>query len=219
MAGAMAGGAVLALAACGASAGPAAPRASTPTAAQIKAALKSATSVHVDLVSGTDPTSENMGMFANGNMSGTITQGSVALTVIVLNKADYILVTPAFLKLVAGPDAACDGRCGKYLQVTGAQAASLVKDQNMNLFLAGLSDSLKGEKQIGTTTINGKKAIVLLYSDGTILYVPASGTPYPLKLSRVLGNGSVATVLLSEWNSVPAVLAPPIRDVFSLPAQ
>jgi hypothetical protein len=220
--GAMAG-AVLALAACGAGStgnagASAAASPGTPTTAQIAATVRSATSVRVRIVaspvSNGTPESADLGLFANGNMSGTLSldRSKPPVTIIEVSKVAYVLLTPAFLKNAAGSSAACNGQCGKYIKVTGAEAASLVKDESLNKFAALFSD-LRGEKRIGVTTVNGEQAIVLKYSGNMIVDVVASGPPYPLKISGNAGAGSSGLFEFSEWNSVPALTPPSASDL------
>jgi hypothetical protein len=228
LAGAVAGGAVLALAACGASGGaggsgtsaasgtPSAPASapagvSTPTGAEIAAAVRSATSVRISgsVVNNGTAESLNLAMFTNGDMSGSVVENHQApVTLIVVNKVAYVLLTPAFLKAAVGPSASCNGQCGKYIKATGSEAASLTKDLSMTSLLGNFTGGLNGAKRIGTTTVNGQEAIEFRNPDGSILDIAASGPPYPLKASAGSKVDSAGTILFSEWNSVPPLTAP-----------
>lgn len=73
---------------------------------QIRAAIKSATSVHeVGLIKmGTRARSEDLSLTRAGGVSGTLTvTGMPPVTVIATGKADYLLLTPALLPRVASP--------------------------------------------------------------------------------------------------------------------
>jgi hypothetical protein len=228
LAGAMAGGAVLALAACGGSgasggsgtsgsagtSGPSAPAsaaASTPTGTEISGAVRSATSVRISGSVANKGIAEslNLAVFTNGNMAGSVAEShQVPLTLIVVNKVAYVLVTPAFLKASVGPSASCNGQCGKYIKETAHETASLTKDISMTALLGNFAGGLNGAKPIGTTTVNGQEAIEFRNPDGSIFDIAASGPPYPLRASAGSNRNSAGATLFSEWNSVPPLTAP-----------
>jgi hypothetical protein len=209
VAGGLAGGAALALAACGA-AGP-----SGPTTAQITAAIQKATSVHISGSVTLKGTAEslNLAMLRTGDMSGTVTSGTEPpITLILTGKTAYVLLTAAVLKSVVGPSVSCNGVCGKYLAVTGSQASSLTSDISLTSLLKQFTSNLGGQTRAGTTTVNGQAAIVLKDPDGSTLDVAANGPPYPLKLIATSG-GTSGTLVFSQWNSVPAPAAPAASDL------
>lgn len=232
LAGGLAGGAALTLAACGAvgpsgsstggsntggsSTGASSASASStaaPTGTQISTAVKTVTSVHI---SGTvdennAPVTLNMGLLSNGDMSGTITTGKTTVTIISVNNASYILVTPAFLKSAIGPAAGCDGLCGKYVKVSGGQQASLTQGIDLTSMTKAFT-TLRGVAAAGTTTFDGQK--VFIYKDpqdSATVYVAATGPAYPL---RIVGKdlGTTATLVFSDWNQVPVPVAPPASE-------
>lgn len=210
LAGGLAGGAMLALAACGASGGSSGGSAA-PTAAQISAAVKKASSVHItgDLALKGTPETLNLAMLRSGDMSGSVTSGSQpAITLVVTGKTAYVLMTAPVLKSVVGPSASCAGVCGKYLSVTGSQAASLISDISMTKLTGQIISNLGGLQQTGTATVNGQSAIVLKDPDGSVLDVAASGPPYPLRIAAKKGT-TAGTIEFTQWNAVPAPTAPP----------
>jgi hypothetical protein len=223
LAGGMAGGAALALAACGASGTTGASGtsgasgASTPTTTQVAAAIRNATSVRVTgrLTENGTPEALNLSMFTNGDLTGTLSaNGQPPVSLIVVNKSVYVLVTAAFLKSAVGSAVSCDGLCGKYISVAGSQASSLTSGLSLTGLLKDFSDLKRaGQSPVGTTTVDGQKAFVFKdTADNATLDVAATGPAYPLRITGQ-AKSTAATIIFSDWNKVPTPTAPPASDI------
>jgi hypothetical protein len=221
-----AGGAVL-LAGCGAppavhaAALSSASRSPSQTVAQMRQAVRAASSVHLSgvLSNGGKPIGLNLGLIRSGEFSGTLTQNGIPLTVIDAGGKAYVKATAAYLRELRAPAAVCSVMCGKYVEVTPAQARSLSGSLSMSALLSSFSGKLPPLTNAGTTTVNGQKGQVLRGPDGSRLVVAATGTPYPLQAVGRQGAGgqqSNGTLNFSQWNAVPRPVPPPASQVVNL---
>ena len=95
--------------------------------------------------------------------------------------------TAAYLKELKAPASVCAVMCGKYVEVSSAQARSLSGSLGMSALLASFTGKLPQFTNAGTTTVAGREGQVLRGPDGSRLVVAATGTPYPL---QAVGAGS-----------------------------
>jgi hypothetical protein len=80
---------------------------------------------------------------------------------------------------------------------------------------AGSEDPSTTYSKGPSTTINGVLAVSFKASDdGTVVYVPASGTPYPI---RIVAGGGAGTFDLTDWNVPFSAPTPPADQVVELP--
>jgi hypothetical protein len=204
----------IAVAAAGCSAGTPA----GPSAAQVKAAVRDASSVHIAglVTQGGEAERLDAGFLRTGDWDGTIISGATPpVSLIVAGGRAYVLLTQAFLQSVAGKSARCNGVCGKYLPLTGSQAAGLTSDISMTRLTGPLIQDLAGLKRTGTGTVNGRAVIVMRGSDGTVIDVAAHGRPYPLRIAGGTASGGEGTLTLSQWDKVPAPAAPSAAELIS----
>jgi hypothetical protein len=216
-------GAALALTACGSSATSSSSSASSsPTrttnqlVSQVKAAVKGASSVHLNgqIVSGSASTGVNLGLLRSGELSGFVAHNGRPVQVIGTKNKVYVKTTAALLRQLNVPDSVCTIICGKFLQLPAGQASSITGD----LSLSNLTNSIAGKQpaftQQGRTTVNGQSAIVLRSANGSTLDVAANGKPYPL---RAVSTGThKGTLTFTQWNKVPTPTAPPAGQVVNV---
>jgi hypothetical protein len=222
--------ATAALAACGGSAAPSqsapsaagstpsvVPRSAAAAVAQMKTAMRAATSVHLTgSLSGTGGKTIglNVGLVRSGGFAGTVTEGGATLGIVNAGGKVYIKATRAFLAALNVPAAVCSVMCGKYVAMSSAQGGALAGELDMPQLLRSITAKLPAFTSAGTQTINGQLAQVLHGADGSTLAVAATGTPYPVEaISPHDRHGSIS---FSEWNSVPSPVAPPASQVIDL---
>jgi hypothetical protein len=214
--------AAIVAAGCGGSAGPGAAkpadtRSAATIVAQLKTAMRDATSVHLagQLRSDGSDVDLDVSLIRSGNFAGLIESGGTKLDIVAAGQDVYIKVTSAFLKLADAPAAACTKACGKYVGEPVSAAQTITGDLSMRSLLGNLASELPGYQKAGTTTIGGRQALALRGSDGSTLYVAANGTPFPLR--AIAPKSSDAGELnFSDWNAVPPISAPPAAQVISL---
>jgi hypothetical protein len=184
---------------------------------QLKAAMSHATSVHLtgQLRSHGSEVDLNVSMIRSGALAGLIESGATKLDIVADGRTVYIKVTSAFLKLAQAPAAACSRACGKYVTEPATQAAAITGDFSMSSLLAGVASELPSYRRAGTAMIGGRPALDLRGSDGSTLYVAATGTPFPLR-AIAPASSDAGELNFSQWNAVPPVTAPPAADVISL---
>lgn len=178
--------------------------------AATKEAASKAASVHIDgtITSGGKPIALDMKLLAGKGGKGTISQEGYEIQIIQVNGAVYINGSSAFYAHVAG-SAAAQLLQGKWLKApaNSGELASLAELTNLGKLIdTALADHGPLAKA-PSTTIDGKKAVGLRdTTKGGILYVSASGTPYPLEITKA-GSES-GKVMLEEWDQ-PVTLAAP----------
>jgi hypothetical protein len=207
-------GAVL-LAGCGDPPPAASPRSPSQTVAQMQKAVQGATSVHLSgvLRNGGKPIGLNLGLIRSGDFAGTITQNGVPLMLIDVGGKAYVKVTAAYLRQLNVSPSVCPVMCGKYVELTPAESASLAGNLSMPALLSSFTGRAPRFTGAGTTTVAGRKGQVLRGPDGSRLVVAATGTPYPLQAVGRQGSGSLT---FTQWDAVPRPAAPPPGQVIDL---
>jgi hypothetical protein len=156
----------------------------------------------------------DVSMVASGGFSGTIESGGTRLEIVDTGHRVYVQVTKGFLKVSGAPASVCQHACGKFVAVSASMANSIGGDFTMSKLLGSVRQALPSYVKTGTTTIGGQQALILHGSDGSTLYVAATGTPYPLRaIAPKLHNAGALN--FSQWNAVPVISAPPASQVIS----
>ena len=199
----------------------AAPRSPSQTVAEMQKAVQAASSVHLSgvLRNGGKPIGLNLGLIRSGEFSGTLTQNGIPLMIIDVGGKVYVKATAAYLRELKVPASVCSIMCGKYVEVSSAQARSLTGSLSMSALLSSFTGKAPPFTNGGTTTVAGQKGQVLLGPDGSRLVVAATGTPYPLQAVGRQSNGgqqSNGTLNFSRWNAVPRPATPPASQVINL---
>jgi hypothetical protein len=212
---AAAAAAAAALAGCGDPSPAAAPRSPAQTVAQMRKALQAASSVHLSgvLRNGGRPIGLNLGLIRSGDFAGTITQNGVPLMLVDAGGKAYVKVTAAYLKELNVSPSVCPVMCGKFLELTPAEAGSLAGSLSMSALLSSFTGQAPRFIDAGTATVAGRKGQVLRGPDGSRLVVAAAGPPYPLQAVGRRGSG---TLTFTQWNAVPRPAAPPADQVIDL---
>jgi hypothetical protein len=190
---------------------------STALVTSMQASVRAASSVHVagHLTNSGAPISVNLDMHRNGDVAGTVSQNGAPFQVIAVSGRIYIKATRAFLQEVKAPANACAVVCGKWLQLTPAEAKQLTGDLSMSSLTAPLtSGQVPKLTEAGRQTVDGQSAYVLRASDGSTLAVSPATQHYPLAASTSASPHEVVTY--SQWNAVPKAVAPPANEVLNL---
>jgi len=177
----------------------------------VQAAAKALASARSLRMSGTMATSGgstavDFELFSNGDVDGSITSGGQLVHVTVVDGTDYLQASAA------------------YWQKEGSLPATLAKsiapewisfpNSGSNGFgtsfeIGSLAASLKattGWSIVGHKKVDGHAAVGVKGSDGEVLWIAASGTPYPI-LDSKKGSGG-GTVTFGGWNSFKLPKAP-----------
>jgi hypothetical protein len=199
----------------------AATRSPSQTVAEMRKAVQAAGSVHLSgvLRNGGRPIGLNLGLIRSGEFAGTLTQNGIPLRLIDAGGKVYVKATAAYLRELKVPASVCSIMCGKYIEVSSAQAQSLSGSLSMSALLSSFTGKLPRLTNAGTTTVAGRKGQVLQGPDGSRLVVAATGTPYPLQAVGRQGSGSQqsnGTLNFSQWNAVRRPTAPPASQVINL---
>jgi hypothetical protein len=193
----------------------AAQRSPSQTVAQMRKAVQAAGSVHLSgvLRNGGKPIGLDLGLIRSGDFSGTITQNGVPLTLVDVGGKAYVKATAAYLKELNVSPSVCSVMCGKYVELTPAEASSLAGNLSMSALLSSFTGQAPRFTNAGTTTVAGRQGQVLRGPNGSRLVVAATGTPYPLQAVGRQGSG---TLTFTQWDAVPRPAAPPANQVINL---
>jgi hypothetical protein len=194
---------------------------STPSSAVLlrdaQAAFDSASSVKV---SGVVPVKGqsyrvDLSMSASGNLSGTISTPVQQIKLITVDGTGYQYVTREFfgelVQLQQVPASMCKLICDKYLkEPPSGQDPPFTLASMISLFRAAMPQV---SKTVTPTTYDGQPAYELTQPDGSRAFIARQGQHHVLGIASKDGK-----LTFSEWNSVPAIVAPPASQVASLPS-
>lgn len=182
--------------------------------AEILAATKTASdgakSVHVSgsLVSGGTPITLDMNLIAGKGGRGQLSQNGLSFELIAVGNTVYIKGSPDFYKHIGG-SAAAQLLAGKWLKApaSGSNFASIGQLTNLHELVDQTLAEHGSLTKTGTTTIDGQKVVgVTSKIKGGTLYIAATGTPYPVQVSKS-GSGS-GSITFDRWNEPVTVAAP-----------
>ena len=177
-----------------------------------KAAALAATAVHVvgHIVSGGSPLGIDMTLNRGKGGKGTLTESGVSFQLIRIGDKAFVKGSDAFYEKFAGSAAAL--LKGKWLEgsATKGEFGTLGQLTDLGKLLDQVSSPKNHGKLAndGETTYKGQKVDVLRdTSDGSKLYVAATGKPYPV---AIVGgkSGQKGTVTFGGWNETVQLVAP-----------
>ena len=204
------------LAGCGSSkkSEPANDEASKPAArvlADARAAATNASSAHVSgsLNSNGTPITLDLTTARGKGAKGSMSTSGLSFDLVRIGDTVYIKGSDEFLKHFAGP-AIAQLVHNKWLKAsaTHGRLRSLAPLTNLGALFAGISSHHGPLTNAGKTTYKGQSAVVIRdTSDGSKLYVAATGKPYPL---AIVGGkrGQSGTIGFDNWNESVSLSAP-----------
>ena len=186
-----------------------------PTAAtlatQLKAALTSATSVHIAsaLSQGGSHVSLNASLTRSGDFYGQVTYQNRPVTVLATRGQTYAKISPAALATLHLPSSICVLMCDKYLKMSAGQAKGFTGQLGWSDFVGGPAKSVSPHMgHISPATVNGQPAWAMRVSGIGTFYVAAHGTPYLLRVAK-----GADRIDFTQWNSATIPPPPPADQV------
>lgn len=177
------------------------------------AAAGEASAVHVagSIVSGGTPITLDLTMVRGTGGKGSMTENGLRFELVRIGNTVYIRGSDAFYKKTAGA-AAAQLLHGKWLKgaTTNSNLATLSELTDIDKLMAQVTSSTSHGKLVndGETTYKGEKVDVIRdTSDGSKLYVAATGPAYPVAIEGGK-TGEKGTVTFDGWNQSVAVTAP-----------
>jgi hypothetical protein len=185
----------------------------------MQSAVKSAKSVHMtgSLVSGSQTITFDLSFYGRSDTSGTFSDGNGAFSLLIVNGTTYIKANSAFLKLAKAPASACRTICGKYIKLPAPAAGQLTG----SLSMSGLTTQMFGSLPTSVTNNESNLFVrasydgqpVLKFSGGGYtIDVASTGPAYPLLIKGQAGD----SLTFSQWNALPAPVAPPASQVVNI---
>ena len=147
-------------------------------------------------------------VLTQGKGKGTLAESGLSFQIIRIGSVVYIKGTDAFLKQFAGA-AAAQLFHDKWLKgsIVSGRLASLAPLTDITKLFSGAFGSHGKLTNEGETDFQGQKVVAIKDTgDGSILYVAATGTPYPLGAKE--GGTSKSTITFDHWNDSVAISAP-----------
>jgi hypothetical protein len=205
----------LALAGCGGSGGSGNGLAAKPPNTIVQEAnnaITHASSVHVagSISSDSVPLTLDLNLVAGKGGRGELSEGGLTFRVIAVGPSVYIQGTPAFWTHFAGASVART-LDNKWLKAPASgQFAPIAALTNMQLLFDKVLLSHGSLQKVGTSTVNGQKVVGVRDSKaGGILYVAATGRPYPVE---VVKRGTGAGRIVFDRINQPVALTPPAHS-------
>jgi hypothetical protein len=178
--------------------------------ADVQAAADGAHSVHVagSVLSGASSLSLDLRLVAGRGGAGTIDEGGFSFQIVRLGTRAYFEASPAFWRQYAGTGGA-ELFKGKWIEAsaTSGQLASFTPLTSISQFFHGLLGSSDALVEGATTLVHGRPAFTLVdKTQGSTLYVAATGPPFPLE---VTSTGKKGAISFEDWNQPLRVVVPP----------
>jgi hypothetical protein len=175
----------------------------------VQHAALAATSVHVAgaITDAGSPLDLDL-VLAQGKGKGTMSESGLSFQIVRIGDAAYIKGSDAFLKQFAGA-AAAQLFHDKWLKgsVASGNLKALAPLTDITKLFKGAFGSHGKLVNEGETTFQGQKVVAIKDSkDGSLLYVAASGTPYPLGAKE--SGASKGTITFDHWNDSVSISAP-----------
>src|SRR6266705_467934 len=152
----------------------------------------------------------NLAMFRSGDMSGTIGEGAIKVALTIVHGTAYEYVSKKFFSEIRQvqniPASDCAVICGKYVKIPTGQYRTFNLASIARLFNSKMP---KGNATVKVTNFAGQPAYELTEPDGSQAFIAKQGTHYLLAVHA----SKKATVTFTEWNSVPAITAPPTSKI------
>jgi hypothetical protein len=179
--------------------------------ADAKAAATSASSAHVSgsIKSNGTPTTLDLTTARNKGAKGSMSTNGLNFDLVRIGDTVYIRGSDEFYKHFAGA-AVAQLLHGKWLKApaTRGQLKSIAPLTNISALFAGVSSQHGKLANDGKTTYKGQDVVAIRdTSDGSKLYVAATGKPYPLAIVGSKKNQS-GTITFGDWNKSVSLSAP-----------
>jgi len=147
-------------------------------------------------------------VLAHGKGKGTMAESGLSFEIVRIGDAAYIKGTDAFLRQFAGA-AAAQLFHDKWLKgpISSGALASLAPLTDITKLFNGAFGTHGKLANKGETTFDGQKVVAIKdASDGSTLYVSATGTPYPVAATE--GGKSKGSITFDGWNDSVSIDAP-----------
>jgi hypothetical protein len=179
--------------------------------ADAKAAATSASSAHVSgsIKSGGTPITLDLTTARNKGAKGSMSTSGFKFDLVRIGDTLYIRGSDEFYKHFAGA-AVAQLLHGKWLKApaTEGRFKSLAPLTNIGALFAGISSQHGKLANDGKTTYKGQDVVAIRdTSDGSKLYVAATGKPYPVAIVGGKKNQS-GTISFGDWNESVSLSAP-----------
>ena len=178
--------------------------------ADAKAAATSASSAHVagSIKSNGTPTTLDLTTARNKGAKGSMSTNGLKFDLVRIGDTVYIRGSDEFYKHFAGA-AVAQLLHGKWLKApaTRGQLKSIAPLTSIGALFNGISSQHGKLANDGKTSYKGQDVVAIRdTSDGSKLYVAATGKPYPVAI--VGGKNQSGTITFDDWNKSVSLSAP-----------
>ncbi len=156
--------------------------------------------------------------FQSDSSAGTVEKDGDAIGLVVVGDTVYVKASAKFYESQGAAAAQAEQYGDRYVKASSTQAKSF---DNFNLkgFSASLGETStdsKVEDKVVTDELDGKDVVVVSQSDGSKMYVAASGEPLPLKLTGSTDGSASGSGTFSDYGKREDIKAP--ADAVDAPA-
>lgn len=179
--------------------------------ADARAAATAASSSHVSgsIESGGTPITVDLAMASGKGAKGSMSTGGLQFDLVRIGDTAYIHGSDEFWQHFAGAGIA-QLLHGKWIKASVVQGRfrSLAPLTSLGLLLAKVASSHGKLVNDGKTTYKGQQVVAIRdTSDGSRLFVAATGKPYPVAITGGR-KGESGTIAFGEWNEPVSLSAP-----------
>lgn len=146
---------------------------------------------------------------------GTFTVPKGKVDFLRLGSTAYLRGSDEFLRDTLGDPSLAAAAKGKWVKGPVTKLAPGLAELTDQSAFAGAFDAAGNVTADGTEKVGGTTAVRLRSSKGPVLLVAATGTPYPLRITRQV-NGKAASLDFTEYGKVSKLTAP--KDAITLQA-
>ncbi|MGB9113011.1 MAG: hypothetical protein WCF24_09830 [Acidimicrobiales bacterium] len=145
-------------------------------------------------------------MFSNGDLEGSLTLMGDLVHITIVNGTDYYQAPPTYWQKVGGLPATLAKQIAPDWISTPTSSSAGTGDSFQIAPLASQIDSTTtGLTIVGHKKVDGHAAVGVRSSNGSVLWIATTGTPYPISEVQ---QGKSGNLSFSGWNSFRSPTAP-----------
>jgi len=161
-----------------------------------KAAMAHTGSFHVLLTQNDQGSLTSLDLVLSRNRGGgTVTASGATLDIVVSGGLVYVKASAASWQKLLNNTSEAQLVANRWIKAPASNPnfSGLAGFGDESSFLDAIKPQGSFTKRSGTTVVNGRNAVALVDSTGSILYVAASGPPYMLRVSNTAGSSSAGS--------------------------
>jgi hypothetical protein len=173
------------------------------------AAMKAAKSVHIQgsMTKSGKTEAIDLTLYANGDVSGSVTEGTTMLGIAKVGSTDYIKASAAYYT-AQGATASVAGAMGNHW-ISLPESQGKFGNQFSLTSFADQVGTNEGTLTAGSTsTVDGQPVVSVNSSKGGTVYIATTGKPYPVKFVGTSASNGIGSFTFTAWDASSAPTPP-----------